>query len=57
MLAYGFLVDHGSKRIVRQQLDLSDLVRGAKAVEEMEERNPRLQRRSLREFAPLLFTK
>ena len=38
-----FVIDHGAQVIVSQLFDLVDLVRGAEAVEEVQERDARLQ--------------
>ena len=37
-------IDHAADLLVGQQLDLVDLVRGSEAVEEVDERDARLQR-------------
>jgi hypothetical protein len=43
------VVDHLPKHLVRQQCQFVDLVRGAEAIEEMDEGHPRLERCRLRD--------
>ena len=45
----GFFVEHREEVLVRELLDLRDLVRRAKTVEEVEKGDPRLQARGLRD--------
>ena len=47
--AHQVLVDHGAQVVGRELLDLGDLVRGAEAVEEVQERNARFERGGLRD--------
>src|SRR5215831_1211839 len=48
MRPYQIVVDHRSHIVKAELLDLGNLVRGAEAVEEVQEWNTRLQRRGVR---------
>ena len=49
MLPHALIVDHRPDRLLREQRDLGDLVRGAKTIEEEQERDARLERGRLRD--------
>ena len=49
MRAHQFVVDHGAHVVEAELFNLGNFVRGAEAVEEMQERNTRLQRGCMRD--------
>ena len=49
MLSDEFFIDECAKVIILEHIDLVQFVRGAESIEEMQERNPRFERRGLRD--------
>ena len=54
MLEDAFFVNHLAHYLIRQQCDFRDLVRSAKSIEEMQKRNSRFERGSVRDQGEIL---